>query len=302
MTIFAEAPLARKWNRSPCMLSRYGVAILLLAMAERATVAQDKPTKPIAPKETIKVFNGKNLDGFYTWLSDTKYEDPRKVFTVSPEGYLHVSGDGLGGVITKQSYRDYHQVLEFKWGPRTWKDREKRTKDSGLLIHSNGADGGYGGNWIPSLEVQIIEGGVGDFILVAGNDLEGKPVPISIVCETDRDRDNEVIWKKGGKREKFDLTNRARINWYGRDPDWEDRLGFRGKNDVDSPDGEWTRLDVICDGGHVEVFVNGTMVNEGFEASPSSGKLQLQTELAEIFVRRWELHPLGKGPKPEKAK
>jgi hypothetical protein len=58
----------------------------------------------------------------------------------------------------------------------------------------------------------------------------------------------------------------------------------------------------MCDGGHIEVFVNGTKVNEAFDASPTEGRLQLQTELAEIFYRRWELWPLGKGPKPERAK
>ena len=38
-------------------------------------------------------------------------------------------------------------------------------------------------------------------------------------------------------------------------------------------------------------------VNEGFEANPSYGRLQMQTELAELFIRRWELWPLGKAPK-----
>jgi hypothetical protein len=257
--------------------------------------------EPIAPKEeVIRLFDGKSLDGLYTWLKDTKYEDPRNVFRVT-DGMLHVTGDGLGAVITKDAYRDYHQVLEFKWGKRTWGNREKRTKDSGLLIHSVGADGGYNGIWMPSIEVQIIEGGVGDFILVAGKDKQGETVPLSVTCEVDRDRDGEVIWKPGGKRETFDLDNRRRINWYGRDPDWEDVLGFRGDQDVESPDGQWTRIDVICEGGHIQVFVNGTKVNEAFDSYPTGGKIQLQTELAEVFFRRWELYPLGKGPKPAPA-
>ena len=44
--------------------------------------------------------------------------------------------------------------------------------------------------------------------------------------------------------------------------------------------------------------VNGTLVNEGFDAYPTYGRIQLQTELAEVFIRRLELWPLGKGPKP----
>jgi hypothetical protein len=202
---------------------------------------------------------------------------------------------------TNKSYRDYHLVLEYKWGDKTWGERKTAARDSGLLIHSSGVDGGYGGIWMPSLEVQIIEGGLGDFILVNGKDDAGKQVPLSITCEVDRDRDGEVIWKEGGERETFDVANRKRVNWFGRDPDWADKIGFRGPNDVDSPHGQWTRIDVIADDDHVEVFINGVKVNEAFEVHPSEGKLQLQTELAEVFFRRWELWPLGKGPKPAPA-
>ena len=274
----------------------------IVAVAFCSVVSADEPkrTEATKPTEVIKLFDGKSFDKFYTYLKDTKYEDPRNVFRVT-DGLLHITGDGFGGLVSKESYRDYHCVLEYRWGTKTWATRTEKTKDSGFLIHSNGPDGGYGGIWMHSLEVQIIEGGVGDFILVAGKDSDGKPMPISLTCEVDRDRDGEVIWKSGGKRETFDLTNRRRINWFGRDPDWKDEIGFRGELDVDSPGQGWTRIDTICNGGHVEVFVNGVKVNEGFDAFPSYGRLQLQTELAEIFVRRWELYPIDQAPKPAKA-
>jgi len=251
-------------------------------------------------QDVIRLFDGRSLDGLYTFLKDTRYEDPQRVFRVT-DGLLHITGDGLGSVITRREYRDYHLVLEFKWGPRTWGNRQERTRDSGLLIHSVGADGGYNGIWMPSIEVQMIEGGMGDFIMVSGPDRDGNPVPMSLTCEVDRDRDGEVIWKAGGQRETFNLENRKRINWYGRDPDWKDELGFRGPDDPDSPVGQWTRFDVICDGGHIEVFVNGTKVNEAFDSAPRAGRIQLQAEMAEVFIRRWELWPIGKGPKPAKA-
>ena len=77
-------------------------------------------------------------------------------------------------------------------------------------------------------------------------------------------------------------------------PAWDDSLGFRGKNAVEKPDGEWNRMEVICDGDKITVYMNGVLVNEMTEASLSSGKLTLQTELAEIHIRRWELLPLKK--------
>jgi hypothetical protein len=260
------------------------------------------PEEAVSPKEdVIRLFDGKSLGDCYTWLKDTKREDPRKVFRVE-DGVLHISGDGLGGLVTNKRYRDYHLVLEFKWGERTWHDREDNARDSGLLIHSNGRDGGYGGIWMPAIEVQIIEGGVGDFVPVPGPDENGQPVPIAYTCQVGRDRDGEVIWDEKGPRETFKRPDLKRVNWYGRDPAWDDKRGFRGPADVDSPLGEWTRIDVMCDGGHIETFVNGKKVNEAFDASPREGRIQLQSELAEIYYRRWELWPLGKGPAPGPAK
>ena len=55
-------------------------------------------------------------------------------------------------------------------------------------------------------------------------------------------------------------------------------------------------MDVVCDGAHVVVYVNGVLVNEAFAVSPSAGKILIQCELAEVYIRRWELWPLGKGP------
>jgi hypothetical protein len=281
----------------------YAIAALGLLRAYAADAPQNTDAESaISPKDdVIRLFDGKSLGDCYTWLKDTHREDPRKVFSVT-DGMIHVSGDGLGGLVTNKRYGDYHLVLEFKFGEKMWHDRVNAARDSGLLVHSNGKDGGYNGTWMPSIECQIIEGGVGDFVPVPGSGLDDKPVPITYTCNVGRDRDGEVIWDANGPREVFKRGNMKRVNWFGRDPDWKDEKGFRGPQDKDSPHGEWTRMDVICDGGHIETFVNGTKVNEAFDVSPHDGHIQLQSEEAEIFFRRWELWPLDKGPKPEPAK
>ncbi len=51
-------------------------------------------------------------------------------------------------------------------------------------------------------------------------------------------------------------------------------------------------MDVICNGGHISYLVNGAQANEAFDVRPSSGKILLQAEGAEVFVRRFELLPL----------
>ncbi len=287
-----------------CVLLIIGCTTICLESRVRAAdavIASDAVAAVAPTDNVIRLFDGKTLGDCYTWLKDTQREDPRKVFSVV-DGKIHISGDGLGGLVTNKRYRDYHLVLEFKFGDRTWHNRENAARDSGLLIHSNGKDGGYSDTWMPSIEVQIIEGGVGDFVPVPGADVDGKPITISYTCNAGRDRDDEVIWQPDGPREVFKQGNLKRVNWFGRDPDWKDEKDFRGPQDKDSPHGQWTRLDVFCDGGHIETFVNGTKVNEAFDVSPRAGRIQLQTELAEIDFRRWELWPLDKGPKPEPAK
>jgi hypothetical protein len=266
-----------------------------------ASGAQPAPTTAaVAPANgPIRLFDGQSLGDCYTFLQDTRYDDPRRVFRVT-QGLLHVTGDGLGSIITRKAYRDYHLVLEYRWGEKTWGDRADAARDSGLLIHSNGPDGGYGGIWMPSIEVQIIEGGAGDFILVTPDD-EGGALPMSLTAAVTRDQDGEVVWKEAAQPERFDRANRHRINWRDRDPAWEDVRGFRGARDVESPGTQWTRIDVIAAHDRITTFVNGEKVNEATSVSPMAGQIQLQAELAEIYFRRWELYPSQAGPPPARA-
>ena len=59
-------------------------------------------------------------------------------------------------------------VLEFKWGMRTFSPRVGRAKDAGVLIHSNGAEGGWQGVMMPGIQAQIMDGSVGDILLNPG--------------------------------------------------------------------------------------------------------------------------------------
>jgi len=165
----------------------------------------------------------------------------------------------------------------------------RASRDSGVIVHCQDPDGSFGNTFMAGIEAQIIEGGTGDLLVLPGKKSDGSEIPASLTAEVTRDRDGETVWQKGGSRK---VLASGRINWFGRDPDWDDVLAFRGKKDLDSPEQQWTRLDIICDGGHIEYRVNGVPACEGFESVPSSGKILMQTELAEIYVRRFELLPL----------
>ena len=218
------------------------------------------------------------------------HDAPRDIWTFDDD-QLHVSGRGYGYVATKESYRDYHLVLEFKWGEQTWGNRENAARDNGILLHAYGPHGAFGGTWMASIEAQIIEGGTGDVLVLSTKLDDGTELTTSVNSELTLDRDKEMIWKKGEPRQ---VVTAGRINWQKRDVDWADRKDFRGRDDVEKPVGEWNRLEVIAQGDTLQYYLNGVLVNEAFEAKPGEGKILLQTEGAEMFVRRYELWPLGK--------
>lgn len=203
------------------------------------------------------------------------HDDPKDVWTFQPDGTLHVSGRGYGYVATKRNFRDYHLVLEYRWGAKTWGKRETRARDNGILLHARGPHGAYGGTWMASIECQLIEGGTGDILVLSPKLADGTELTTSVSCEATLDRDKERIWTKGAPR--VTVTS-GRVNWEKRDVDWVDAKDFRGRADVEKPVGEWNRLEVIARGDTLRYVLNGVVVNEAFDAKPSEGRVLLQTE------------------------
>jgi hypothetical protein len=248
-------------------------------------------------KEPIKLFNGKDLTNFYTYLGSPgkgqkpygKNNDPEKVFTVE-NGMICVSGKVFGGLITEKEYDHYHLIVEFKWGEKTWAPRAGAARDSGVLLHCVGADGAVGGVWMESVECQLIEGGTGDFILVKGKNAPSLTVEVVYRDTTYRGKTRKEPYYDSGAPPK-NFTG-GRINWYGRDLNWDDVKGFRGKKDVERPLGEWNKLECVCEGGNITNVLNGKIVNRGTNGSHKRGKILFQSEGAEIFFRRIELRPL----------
>src|SRR4249919_1884517 len=98
------SPDSRKYLALGISVSTIVATCAVVRAAE--TAAKSDQSEAISPKDgVIKVFDGKTLGDTYTWLKDTKREDPRKVFTVS-DGMIHISGDGYGGLVTNKRYRD----------------------------------------------------------------------------------------------------------------------------------------------------------------------------------------------------
>lgn len=67
--------------------------------------------------QSLRLFNGRNLDDWYVYTAETKNDNPG-VFQVI-DNMIHVSGGKedvgyFGGLITKQPYENYRLRLEYK--------------------------------------------------------------------------------------------------------------------------------------------------------------------------------------------
>ncbi|MEE8452865.1 MAG: DUF1080 domain-containing protein [Thermoguttaceae bacterium] len=263
--------------------------VLVCLLTASVAVAEGPQQDAISPGEkVIALFNGKDLTGLYTWLKGPgRDNDPQGVFTVR-DGMIRVSGHGMGYVATEKAYKDYHLIVEYKWGKKT--DGSGYVRNAGVLMHGTGPDGSHrGGIWMASLECQLAQGCEGDLIVIRGEDEEGKTIPIDIACETTVAADGKTRWTKGGR--KIEYSGRQ-FWWSKHEPFFEEKLDTRGKDDVASRLGEWTTVECICDGGRVTIKINGVTVNEALDVWPAGGKILLQNEGAEIYYRRFELHPL----------
>ena len=176
----------------------------------------------------------------------------------------------------------------------TWGNRKTRTRDSGVLLHARGRMGNtrkdFNGPWLMSHEFQIIEGGVGDFMSVAGftesgeqiapvNDHQGpqgsrrrerlRPERPAAACSTAAASTGGAAARTGRTSSDFAArrTSRAR--------DSSGRASRRSS----------------C-GNRLQYFVNGKLVIEGTDSSFTEGKIMIQSEGAEIYFRRLDLEPL----------
>ena len=247
---------------------------------EIPSFARDVPA--IRSGEPIFRFNGKDLDGFYPYVRDRGRHDPNKVFTVR-DGMICVSGQEFGGLTTRDEFHDYHLVVEWKWGERTWAPRKNNTRDSGILVHC------VGDRRRPRRQLDGVAGVPdhrGRHRRLHHGRRQGEAEPH---LRDPRRPGRQLYFEKGGKAVTRDS---GRFNWWGRDPSWKDVLGFRGARDVEKPAGEWNRMEVVCDGDSITTILNGYVVNMGTKSSLTRGKILFQSEGAEILFRKIEVRPL----------
>ncbi len=235
------------------------------------------------------LFNGQDLSGWDTWVGPIEEggeavglnKDPLKLFSVvdlDGQKVIKISGEVNASLATKQEFENYHLTMEFKWG-----DKVYSTRNSGLLYHSYG-DFGIGiGVWMSSHELQLKSGNIGDSYRMGKSYCE---IPMV------KTGDDKYIYSKGvGKKPSIPDTDTRII---GKDADYE------------KPVGEWNKIELYCFGGTSVHVVNGEVnminYNSGKYLGPgnieplSKGRIQLQSEGGELFVKSIQLQPIKEIP------
>ena len=252
------------------------------------------------PKKMKSIFNGKDLNGWDVYIGPLfdsikndftgdpigLNKDPYQVFTVVKEEgkpAIRVSGQNFGGLSTQQEFANYHLRLEFKWGKLKWSPKRNAKRDSGLLYHAVGTHAADWLFWMRSQEFQIQEGDCGDYWGCGGAFADIPSV---------KHGDNKFIYAAGAPL----LTFRDK--------------GPNGRNclkrsDAERPSGEWNTIDLYCYGDASIHVVNGTVVMvlfnlrqpDGSRHKPlNKGKIQIQSEGAEVFYRNLEVEEISSLP------
>ena len=133
------------------------------------------------------------------------------------DGVLHLTGEGNGYVATEKEYRDYRLVVEYKWGQKT--DGGKYVRNSGILLHATGPDGGAGGAWPSCIECQLAQGCVGDLIVIRGKDEPGEVIPVEITAQIEQSPQRQAPPLEGRGRELSFPPTRGQL-WWNRH-DWD---------------------------------------------------------------------------------
>lgn len=119
----------------------------------------------------VPLFNGRNLDGWYTFLQKHgKNADPDRVITIE-DGAIDLYKDAsdasavvMGYIATDKEYGNYHLRLQYRWGTKKFEPRYKLKRDAGLYYHIIGPDA----VWPRAPQFQIEQTNVGDLIALHG--------------------------------------------------------------------------------------------------------------------------------------
>ena len=96
------------------------VRVLLAIMAACGSTALARDDVADRNQKWVNLFNGKDLTGWQTYDIENGFNnDLRRIYSVvseDGESAIRISGQILGGLVTREEYGNYRLRLQYKWG------------------------------------------------------------------------------------------------------------------------------------------------------------------------------------------
>jgi len=210
-------------------------------------------TSAFSQQQSRDLFNGKNLKGWHIDVPDMDHNKSAKSPFLVRKGLLVSLGTPGGHILTNEEFENYRLEVEYRFAATPG--------NCGVLVHASTPRALY--KMFPkSIEVQMMHENAGDFWCIA---------------EDIRVQDMEA---RRGPKENWGTT--------------EDKLRrIRNLTDgSEKPVGEWNNMVIECLNNSIKVWVNGDLVNHGFDCTAQRGKIALQAEGSEVEFRKVRLTPI----------
>jgi hypothetical protein len=208
----------------------------------------------LKPK-VVKLYNGKDLSGWHVDVPAMDNDTTVKSPFFIRNGMLVSLGNPQGHLITDAIYKNYRLQVEYRFAGEPG--------NCGVLVHASTPRALY--KMFPkAIESQLMTENAGDFWCIEED--------IAVV-DMEKRRGPKAEWGINGdkKRRIVNLTNGS-----------------------EKPVGQWNTMVIECVKRSIKVWVNGDLVNCGFNCTADQGQIALQAEGSEVEFRKVELTPINK--------
>jgi len=205
--------------------------------------------------QSKSLFNGKDLTGWHADIPKMDDNPDIKSPFLVRDGFLVSMGKPNGHLITDKIYENYRLDVEYRFAGEPG--------NCGVLVHASEPRALY--DMFPkSIEVQMQHKEAGDFWCI----VEDISVP-----NMEARRGPKANWgiTEGKERRIKNLTDYS-----------------------EKPLGEWNTMRIECLDRMLKVWVNGDLVNEGFNCTANRGQIALQAEGSEVEFHKIILTPITK--------
>ncbi|MCU7551754.1 DUF1080 domain-containing protein [Chitinophagaceae bacterium LB-8] len=204
-------------------------------------------------QQSYSLFNGKDLTGWHVDVPEMDTNSAAKNPFIVRNGMLVSLGKPNGHLVTDAVYQNYRLQTEYRFAGEPG--------NCGILVHASTPRALY--KMFPkSIEVQMMHQDAGDFWCI----VEDITVP-----------DME---KRRGPKENWGIT------------EGKERRILNLTDGSEKPLGQWNTMTIECLKDTIKVWVNGELVNYGYNATAQKGHIAVQAEGSEVEFRKLELTPI----------